>query len=67
MTVEEKQCIETDMKGMEWLEERLSKARFCYETCPVEPKNAFLGCVYRPIAYQKECSRLKKYNKRRNK
>lgn len=35
----------------------------CKTNCPVPAKNTFLGCTGRPMKYQKECPRLKEFEK----
>ena len=59
--------IKVNMNSVNEFFDELNKRdlHFCKEGCPVEPKNSFLGCTCRPMAYQKECPRLKKYNKKR--
>ena len=55
--------VEVDMTGCNnyFKELRKKNIQFCKDNCPVEPKNAFLGCSCRPIKYQKECPRLREY------
>lgn len=69
METDGKRYIEVDMDSCTnfFNELRNRDIHFCKEGCPVEPKNVFLGCSCRPIAYQKECTRLKVYNKRKHK
>lgn len=35
----------------------------CRINCPVPVKNVFLGCSGRPMKYQKECPRLREFEK----
>lgn len=67
MGIDGKRYIEVDMDSCTnfFNELRNRDIHFCNEGCPVEHKNAFLGCCGRPIIYQKECPRLKAYNKRK--
>jgi len=64
MTKEDKRYIAVDMSSAEEISERICKAKFCYNECPVPVKNEFLGCTCRPVKHMKECSRLKSYLKK---
>lgn len=44
------------------LMERMAKARFCKNKCPIEKKT--WACGSRPLKYMKECPILKAYNKK---
>lgn len=61
---DEKRYVKVDASSAEELFERIRKAKFCYDKCPVPVKNAFLGCSCRPVEHMKECSRLKEYLKK---
>ena len=61
---DEKRYIEVDMSSTEEVSERIYKAKYCFNECPVPVKNAFLGCTCRPLKHMKECSRLKAYLKK---
>lgn len=61
---DEKRYIKVDMRSVEEVFERMGKAKYCFDECPVPVKNAFLGCSGRPVKYMKECSRLKEYLKK---
>lgn len=61
---DEKRYVEIDMSSVEEISQRICKARYCFNECPVPVKNAFLGCTCRPVKHMKECSRLKEYLKK---
>lgn len=64
---DEKRYVEVDISSVEEVFERMSKAKYCIDECPVPVKNAFLGCTCRPVKYMKECPRLKAYLKKKKK
>ena len=61
---DEKRYVEVDMSSVGEISQRICKARYCFNECPVPVKNAFLGCTCRPVKHMKECSRLKEYLKK---
>ena len=61
---DEKRYINVNISSAEEVFERISKAKYCIDRCPVPVKNAFLGCTCRPVKHMKECSRLKQYLKK---
>lgn len=56
---DERRYIRVDMSSVEEVFERICKAKYCTNECPVPIKNAFLGCDCRPVKYMEECPRLK--------
>lgn len=61
---DEKRTINCDMTALDWLRERIAKAKFCTQECPVPQNERNCSCGCRPLAYMKECPTLRRYNKR---